>query len=145
MAESCFLSKRDETDGGSIAIATKGFEIGSGFVGTRLRGSEHNDLFVHKEDGFLKTDTNHAGGTLGGITSGQDIVFRIAVKPVSTIGKAQETLDFEGNPTVLEAKGRHDPYVLPRIIPIVESMTALVLGDMAMCQLARSAAILENM
>lgn len=146
MGEPCFDKMEALLAHAMLSIpATKGFEIGSGFAGTRLRGSEHNDLFVHKEDGFLKTDTNHAGGTLGGITSGQDIVFRVAVKPVSTIGKAQETLDFEGNATVLEAKGRHDPYVLPRIIPIVESMTALVLGDMAMCQLARSAAILENM
>jgi chorismate synthase len=120
--------------------ATKGFEIGSGFGGCRLRGSAHNDMFTADETKgtpFLKTKTNHAGGTLGGITHGADITFRVAVKPVSTIGRAQDTSDFEGKDTVLEAKGRHDPCVLPRTPPLLESMTALVLADAALIQRTR--------
>jgi len=118
--------------------ATKGFAIGSGFEGTSMRGSQHNDAF-EKADGdrLLKTKTNNAGGTLGGISSGADIIFRVAVKPVSTIGKAQDTTDFEGIATVLEAKGRHDPCVLPRTPPLVESMTSLVLIDAALLQRTR--------
>ena len=116
--------------------ATKGFEIGSGFAGTRLRGSAHNDPFMSGENG-LKTVTNQSGGIQGGITNGQPIVFRVAFKPPATIGLAQETVDFEGSPVTLEAKGRHDPCVVPRAVPIVETMAALVLGDMALRQKAR--------
>jgi len=116
--------------------ATKGFEIGSGFAGTRMRGSEHNDPFVRR-NGSLGTSTNNSGGVQGGITNGEPILFRVAFKPVATIGLEQETVDFEGNPTVLKARGRHDPCVLPRAAPIVEGMAALVLGDMLLQQKMR--------
>jgi chorismate synthase len=118
--------------------ATKGFEIGSGFAGTRLRGSQHNDPFVQKGK-RLGTLTNYAGGTLGGISSGEPVLFRVAFKPVATIGQSQQTVDFDGNPVILEAKGRHDPCVVPRAVPIVESMAALVLLDLALRQKTRSA------
>jgi chorismate synthase len=113
--------------------ATKGFEIGSGFAGTRLKGSEHNDPFVAAE-GRLGTLTNNSGGIQGGIANGEPIVFRVAFKPPATIGLPQPTVDFDGNPVVLEAKGRHDPCVVPRAVPIVETMAALVLGDEALRQ-----------
>ncbi len=116
--------------------ATKGFEIGSGFAGTRQRGSQHNDPFVLKGErlGML---TNNAGGTLGGISSGEPVLFRVAFKPVATIGQSQQTTDFDGKPITLEAKGRHDPCVVPRAVPIVESMAALVLLDLAFRQQVR--------
>lgn len=116
--------------------ATKGFEIGSGFRGTRLRGSEHNDAFTLKGT-RLGTLTNHSGGVQGGISNGETIIFKVAFKPPATIGLAQKTADFDGNPVVLEAKGRHDPCVVPRAIPIVETMAALVLVDFALRQQAR--------
>lgn len=116
--------------------ATKGFEIGSGFAGTRLRGSLHNDPFVKKGD-RLGTVTNHAGGTLGGISSGEPLLFRVAFKPVATIGQPQQTVDYDGKPVELAAKGRHDPCVVPRAVPIVEAMAALVLLDLALRQEAR--------
>lgn len=117
--------------------ATKGFEIGSGFAGTRLRGSQHNDPFVKKGD-RLGTVTNHAGGVLGGISSGEPLLFRVAFKPVATIGQPQRTVDLAGRPVELAAKGRHDPCVVPRAVPIVESMAALVLLDLALRQEARA-------
>jgi chorismate synthase len=113
--------------------ATKGFEIGSGFDGTRLRGSEHNDRFVKKGD-RLGTATNNSGGVLGGISNGEPIVFRTAFKPPATIGQVQQTADFDGLEVRLEAKGRHDPCVVPRAVVIVESMAALVLADCALSQ-----------
>jgi chorismate synthase len=113
--------------------STKGFEIGSGFAGTRMFGSQHNDPFVLKGN-RLGTTTNFSGGVLGGITNGEPIVFRTAFKPPSTISLPQTTADFEGNERVLEAKGRHDPCVVPRAVPIVESMAALVIGDLALRQ-----------
>lgn len=116
--------------------ATKGFEIGSGFAGTRMRGSEHNDPFIRKGD-RLGTATNNSGGVQGGITNGEPIVFRVAFKPVATIGMEQQTVDFDGTSTKLKARGRHDPCVLPRAVPIVEGMTALVLGDMLLQQKMR--------
>ena len=119
--------------------ATKGFDIGSGFAGTRLRGSTHNDPFVRRGSG-LGTRTNHSGGVQGGITNGEPIVFRVAFKPVATIGLAQQTVDFDGEPVTLEAKGRHDPCVVPRAVPIVEAMAALVLIDLALHQRARQGA-----
>lgn len=118
--------------------ATKGFEIGTGFAGTQLRGSQHNDPFVQK-GGRLGTLTNHAGGVLGGISSGESVLFRVAFKPVATIGQPQQTVGFDGKAVTLEAKGRHDPCVVPRAVPIVESMAALVLVDLAMRQKTRSA------
>ena len=116
--------------------ATKGFEIGSGFSGARMRGSRHNDPFVLK-DGRLGTLTNRTGGVQGGITNGEPIVFRVAFKPPATIGQAQATADFDGQPVTLEARGRHDPCVVPRAVPIVESMAALVLADLALIQKMR--------
>lgn len=108
--------------------ATKGFEIGSGFAGTRLRGSEHNDLFENR-DGAIRTATNRSGGTQGGISNGEELVFRVAFKPTATILRMQATVDAQGRPAELQGKGRHDPCVLPRAVPIVEAMTALVLVD----------------
>ncbi len=116
--------------------ATKGFDIGSGFKGTRMRGSEHNDLFVQKGD-RIGTKTNYSGGVQGGISNGESIVFRVAFKPVATIGMKQKTVDFEGNSVELEAKGRHDPCVVPRAVPIVESMASLVLIDLVLQQKSR--------
>jgi chorismate synthase len=116
--------------------ATKGFEIGSGFAGARMRGSTHNDPFVSKA-GRLGTLTNRSGGVQGGVTNGEPIVFRVAFKPPATIGRAQQTAGFEGEPVTLEAKGRHDPCVVPRAVPIVESMAALVLADLALIQAMR--------
>ena len=109
--------------------ATKGFEIGSGFAGTLLRGSEHNDAFLPSEDGRLRTATNNSGGIQGGISNGEEIRLRVAFKPTATIRKAQQTIDASGAATTLEAKGRHDPCVLPRAVPMVEAMVALVLAD----------------
>ncbi len=119
--------------------ATKGFEIGSGFQAARMRGSVHNDPFVQKE-GRLGTRTNFSGGIQGGISNGEPIVFRLAIKPPATISKAQPSATFDGKDTVLEAKGRHDPFVANRAVPIVEAMTALVLMDMAMIQRSRPVA-----
>lgn len=113
--------------------ASKGFDIGSGFAGTRMQGSKHNDLFIQKGNA-LGTITNNSGGVQGGISNGEPILFRVAFKPVATIGMEQETVDFEGNKVTLAAKGRHDPCVVPRAVPIVESMAALVLMDLALQQ-----------
>lgn len=113
--------------------ATKGFEIGSGFAGTRMTGSAHNDPFVQKGE-RLGTVTNNSGGVQGGISNGEPIFFRVAFKPPATIGWPQKTVDFEGNEVVLEARGRHDPCVVPRAVPIVETMAALVLVDMVLRQ-----------
>jgi len=117
--------------------ATKGFEIGSGFSGTRMQGSEHNDPFVSTQQG-LRTRTNFSGGIQGGITNGEPIYFRVAFKPPATIGIAQQTVDFEGIETVLEGRGRHDPCVVPRAVPIVEGMAALVIADMLLQQKTRT-------
>lgn len=108
--------------------AVKGFEYGSGFEGTKLCGSEHNDVFVN-ENGKVKTISNNSGGIQGGISNGQDIYFNVAFKPIATILKEQKTIDTELNETTINPKGRHDPCVLPRAVPIVESMAALVLAD----------------
>jgi len=108
--------------------ATKGFEVGSGFAGSRLKGSEHNDIFEARE-GKIHTRTNNAGGVLGGISNGETLRFRVAFKPTATIIQEQETVNQAGEATKLMGKGRHDPCVLPRAVPIVEAMTALVLMD----------------
>lgn len=108
--------------------ATKGFEIGSGFAGARLRGSEHNDVFETRE-GRVRTATNRSGGTQGGISNGEEIVFRVAFKPTATILQPQQTVDIHGAATELIGRGRHDPCVVPRAVPIVEAMAALVLVD----------------
>jgi len=117
--------------------ATKGFEIGLGFKACALRGSQHNDAFASDGRGGIAPATNNAGGTLGGISTGEPLVMRIAVKPVSTIGRAQKTSTYAGESAVLEAKGRHDPCVLPRCPPLMEAMAALVLADMALIQRQR--------
>lgn len=109
--------------------AVKGFEIGSGFEGVKLRGSQHNDEFHTDVSGRIHTRTNRAGGTLGGISNGETIYFRVAFKPVSTISKPQRTVTREGQHTKLEASGRHDPCVLPRAVPIVDAMAALTVMD----------------
>lgn len=108
--------------------ATKGFEIGSGFEGSKMKGSDHNDVF-YAEKGSVKTKSNFSGGIQGGISNGEDIYFRVAFKPVATIAKPQSTVNKEGNVTTVEGKGRHDPCVVPRAVPIVEAMAALVLAD----------------
>jgi chorismate synthase len=108
--------------------AVKGFEIGSGFSSARMKGSEHNDLFVKKGD-TLTTQTNRSGGIQGGISNGNDIFFKVAFKPIATIMKNQPSFDAAGNEVVLEGKGRHDVTVVPRAVPIVEAMAALVLAD----------------
>lgn len=117
--------------------ATKGFEIGSGFAGTRMRGSAHNDAFISKDGKISGTRTNNSGGVQGGISNGQPIILRVAFKPPATIGQAQSTSSFDGKDSVLEAKGRHDPCVVPRAVPIVEAMAALVLADIGLAQEAR--------
>ena len=109
--------------------ATKGFEIGSGFAGTVLKGSEHNDAFLPSEAGRLRTATNNSGGIQGGISNGEEIRLRVAFKPTATIRKEQQTINAAGEATTLAAKGRHDPCVLPRAVPMVEAMVALVLAD----------------
>lgn len=109
--------------------AVKGFEYGEGFAGVARRGSEQNDLFCPDGKGGITTRTNHSGGIQGGISNGQDIYFRVAFKPVATLLREQETVDREGRPTVVKARGRHDACVLPRAVPIVEAMAAMTVLD----------------
>lgn len=115
--------------------ATRGFEIGEGFAATTLRGTTHNDAFETR-DGRVRTRTNHSGGIQGGISNGEDIILRVAFKPTATIHAAQETVTTTGDPTIFQAKGRHDPCVLPRAVAGVEAMVALVLADHALRQRA---------
>lgn len=117
--------------------ATKGFEIGSGFDGTQLKGSEHNDPFK-REGNSIRTTTNHSGGIQGGISNGEEIYFKVAFKPTSTILQKQKTVDTQGQETEIKARGRHDPCVLPRAVPIVEAMAALVLVDHALLNAAQN-------
>ncbi|EKO17592.1 chorismate synthase [Leptospira kirschneri] len=117
--------------------ACKGFEVGSGFAGTLLTGSSHNDEFyVEERTGRVRTKTNHSGGLQGGISNGEELVIRAAFKPTSTIFKKQNTVNLKGEETVLEAKGRHDPCVLPRAVPIIEAVVNLVLVDAYLYQRA---------
>ena len=109
--------------------ASKGFEVGSGFEGTRMTGSQHNDPFVVGEDGRPHTTSNRSGGIQGGISNGEPIVLRVAFKPTATISLPQQTVTTSGEPVTLKAQGRHDPCVLPRAVPIVEAMVCLVLAD----------------
>ncbi len=118
--------------------ATKGFEIGSGFAGTQMYGSEHNDPYRTGEDGGVITESNRSGGVQGGISNGAPLLFRVAFKPTATIGKPQRTVDEQGRETTLEARGRHDPCVLPRAVPIVEAMVHTVLLDAWLLQRSRS-------
>lgn len=108
--------------------AVKGFEIGSGFESARMKGSQHNDPFISKE-GKIHTLTNHSGGIQGGISNGENIYFRVAFKPVASLMRDQQTLDDEGNEVTISGKGRHDVCVVPRAVPIVEAMAALVITD----------------
>lgn len=108
--------------------AVKGFEYGSGFAGVEMAGSEHNDIFEN-QGGKIITHTNYSGGIQGGISNGQDIYFRVAFKPVATIMKDQESVDIHGEKATVSGKGRHDPCVVPRAVPIVEAMAALVIAD----------------
>jgi len=118
----------DLAKGAMSLPASKGFEIGSGFAGTLLTGQEHNDEF-YTANGEIRTVTNRSGGIQGGISNGENIVLRVAFKPTATIGKEQRTVTSNGEATTLAAKGRHDPCVLPRAVPMVEAMVALVLCD----------------
>ena len=122
--------------------ACKGFEIGSGFGGTFLTGSTHNDPF-YASGGRIRTRTNHSGGVQGGITNGEDIIVRAAFKPTATILREQETVDVDGNPTTIKGRGRHDPCVLPRAVPLVDAMVALVLADHYLLQSTTSEAMLQ--
>ena len=108
--------------------AAKGFELGSGFEGVKMRGSAHNDI-IENNGGGIKTATNHSGGVQGGISNGEDIYFNVAFKPVATIMQDQQSIDKDGNAAIVKGKGRHDPCVVPRAVPIVEAMSALVLVD----------------
>jgi chorismate synthase len=117
--------------------AVKGVEIGSGFSGTGMSGSEHNDLFYRRPDGTIGTRTNRSGGIQGGISNGEAVTARVAFKPTATIMRPQDTVDRDGNATVLAPKGRHDPCVLPRAVPIVEAMMAMVLADHMLRQMTR--------
>ncbi|GAA5869876.1 hypothetical protein JCM3774_000519 [Rhodotorula dairenensis] len=120
--------------------ATKGFEIGSGFKGCEVPGSLHNDAFMQKPDGRLGTKTNRSGGIQGGITNGEDIYFKIAFKSPATISQEQTTATYAGKSGVLATRGRHDPCVVPRAVPIVEAMAALVIMDAVLIQNSRKAA-----
>ena len=109
--------------------AVKGFEYGEGFAGVTQRGSEQNDLFCIDSENNVRMQTNHSGGVQGGLSNGEDIVFRVAFKPVATLLREQPTIDKLGNATTLFARGRHDPCVLPRAVPVVEAMAAMVILD----------------
>lgn len=111
--------------------AVKGFEYGAGFEGTAQRGSEQNDIFT-ADNGHIHTQTNHSGGIQGGISNGEDIYFRVAFKPVATLLREQPTVGIDGTPTAVHARGRHDPCVLPRAVPVVEAMAALTILDYVM-------------
>lgn len=142
LGEPCFDKLEAKLAHAMLSIpATKGFEIGSGFKGAEIPGSTHNDPFVaHPTDPTkLATSTNYSGGIQGGISNGQDIYFRVAFKSPATIGQAQDTAKYTGEPGTLEAKGRHDPCVVPRAVPIVEAMAALVIMDALCIQQSREA------
>lgn len=152
LGEPCFDKLEAELAHAMLSIpATKGFEIGSGFGGCEIPGSIHNDPFTAAPEVApgqrtpsskrkLTTKTNNSGGIQGGISNGQDIYFRVAFKPPATIGQAQQTATFDGEDGTLAAKGRHDPCVVPRAVPIVEGMSALVIMDALLAQQARETA-----
>jgi chorismate synthase len=117
--------------------ATKGFEVGSGFSGTLMKGTEHNDEFYLTPEGLLRTRTNRSGGIQGGISNGENVVLRVAFKPTSTVTQPQRTVTRAGEETELRARGRHDPCVVPRAVPMVEAMAALVLVDHLLQQQAQ--------
>jgi chorismate synthase len=131
LGEPCFDKLEAQLAHAMLSIpATKGFEIGSGFAGTTMAGSLHNDAWVKADESDrLRTKTNYSGGIQGGISNGEMIYFRVAFKPAATIGQAQTTVQYDGSEGILEARGRHDPCVVPRAIPIVEAMAAIVLME----------------
>ncbi|KAH9442227.1 hypothetical protein MJO28_015102 [Puccinia striiformis f. sp. tritici] len=138
LGEPCFDKLEAKLAHAIMSIpATKGFEIGSGFKGVEMAGSQHNDMFTKGSNG-LSTTTNRSGGIQGGISNGENIYFRCAFKPPATIAKEQQTATYNGDSGVLAARGRHDPCVVPRAVPIVESMAALVLMDAVLLQNART-------
>ncbi|MCK5730388.1 MAG: chorismate synthase, partial [Draconibacterium sp.] len=127
--EPVFNKLHADLGGAMLGInAVKGFEYGSGFEGTKLSGSQHNDIFIRTDNG-IRTKTNNSGGIQGGISNGEDIYFNVAFKPIATLLKEQNTIDNSNNEITINPKGRHDPCVLPRAVPIVEAMAALVLVD----------------
>ena len=129
LGEPAFGKLHAALGGAMLSInAVKGFEYGEGFAGVSQRGSEQNDIFFN-DNGVISTHSNHSGGIQGGISNGQDIYFRVAFKPVATLLREQPTVDKEGNETMLEVKGRHDPCVLPRAVPVVEAMAAMTILD----------------
>ena len=139
LGEPCFDKLEAKLAHAMLSIpATKGFEIGSGFAGTTMRGSVHNDAFVLKGDGRIGTTTNNSGGVQGGISNGEHIYFNVAFKPPATIAQPQPTVDYSGANTMLRAAGRHDPCIVPRAVAIVEAMAALVLLDAVLAQAARN-------
>lgn len=130
LGEPAFSKLHAELGAAMLGInAVKGFEYGEGFDGVGQRGSEQNDIFCTDADGRITTRSNHSGGIQGGISNGQDIYFRVLFKPVATQLRPQPTVDKDGNETVLEVKGRHDPCVLPRAVPVVEAMAAMTILD----------------
>ena len=129
LGEPAFGKLHAALGGAMLSInAVKGFEYGEGFAGVSQRGSEQNDIFFN-DNGAISTRSNHSGGIQGGISNGQDIYFRVAFKPVATLLREQPTVDKDGNETMLEVKGRHDPCVLPRAVPVVEAMAAMTILD----------------
>lgn len=143
LGEPCFDKMEASLGKAMLSIpSTKAFEIGSGFSGTEVSGSKHNDAFGtktnHRGESYLGTITNNSGGVQGGITNGEDIFFRIGFKSPATIGMNQSTATYDGTQGNLAAKGRHDPCVVPRAVPIVEAMAALVVIDQLLIQLARN-------
>ena len=129
LGEPAFGKLHAALGGAMLSInAVKGFEYGEGFAGVTQRGSEQNDIFFN-DNGAISTRSNHSGGIQGGISNGQDIYFRVAFKPVATLLREQPTVDKDGNETMLEVKGRHDPCVLPRAVPVVEAMAAMTILD----------------
>lgn len=146
LGDPCFDKLEAEMAKAMMSLpATKAFEVGSGFNSCRMRGSDHNDLFEAGGEGLLKCKTNHAGGTLGGISTGENLIMRVGIKPASSISQDQETCTFDGEKHVLSVKGRHDPCVLPRAPPLLEGMAAIVIADMCMRQRARSGASLRTL
>lgn len=139
LGEPCFDKLEAKLAHAMLSLpATKGFEIGSGFAGVAIPGSKHNDAFIFDENAQrLRTQTNNSGGIQGGISNGENIYFSVAFKSAATISQEQETYTYDGKPGVLAAKGRHDPSVTPRAVPIVEAMAALVIVDQLMIQNAR--------
>lgn len=147
VGEPCFDKLEAEMAKAMMSLpATKAFEIGQGFGACRMRGSKNNDKFEGGgAEGLLRCSTNNAGGTLGGISTGENLVFRVGIKPASSISQDQETCTFDGEPHVLSVKGRHDPCVLPRAPPLVEGMAALTVADACLRQRARKGSALQTL